>query len=114
MEGDKDKTSEEEIKEFTCENCMLREKYEYFGKEPPYNRKFKYLEEVYAIENPFQPPRQGEILILGSHCIQCNKSVCKDQQCSFFYEGTYCIQCAKGNEMAFPKPVQEKLNKIVL
>lgn len=109
----KKEENEPEIKYFHCYNCQLKEKYEYFGSNPPFFKKYLLLEDAFVIEDPFLPPKQGEILILGAHCIKCRNSVCKDTNCSMYYEGTYCIKCAKLNIKSFPLSVQEKLNRII-
>lgn len=74
----------EEKKYFTCSSCNLREEYEYFGRELPYTKRYKLNEDCYVIEDPFQPPRQGEFIILGAHCQDCNKPICRDSICSFY------------------------------
>ncbi|KAL3286897.1 hypothetical protein HHI36_001384 [Cryptolaemus montrouzieri] len=110
VKGEKDQV----VKYFQCEHCNLKEKYEYFGFEPPFFKKYKLREESYITEDPFLPPKEGEIIILGAHCIRCKKSMCKDIKCSFYFNGTYCIPCAKLSINSFPQSVQDKLNKIVL
>lgn len=112
-EESQEKPPKEPKKYFQCNKCQLREQYDYFGFEPPFLKKCKLLEEAYVIEDPFTAPKQNEILILGSHCIKCQKTVCKDTECSFYFNGTFCIPCAKLDSKTFPRSVQEKLNKIV-
>ncbi|CAG9765812.1 unnamed protein product [Ceutorhynchus assimilis] len=107
------KKANNEIKYFECALCNLREKYEYFGKAAPFQKKFILSEDSYVIEDPFAAPKQGEIVVLGAHCVACNKMVCKDLYCSVYYNGTYCIHCAKSGNAKFPKVIEEKLNKIV-
>lgn len=109
-----DKPKVIDIKYFDCSLCGLHEQFSYFGIDPPFFRKYRLTENTYVIEDPFMPPKQGEILMLGSHCIKCNKTVCKDQNCSFYYDGTYCIHCAKADIKLFPETVKDKLNKIIL
>lgn len=99
---------------FHCSNCSLNEKYEYFGKNPPYTKIYQLSEEAFCIEDPFVPPKQGQFIVLGAHCIKCNKTVCKDTHCSFYFGGTYCIKCAKKHAEHFPNLVKEKLNKIAV
>ncbi|KAF2901387.1 hypothetical protein ILUMI_04798 [Ignelater luminosus] len=106
--------SKPEIKYFKCCVCILNEKYEYFGKSPPWVRDYKLEEDAYIIEDPFLPPKRGEFLILGAHCVKCGLAVCKDTNCSFYYIGTYCIKCAKQCSKEFPNAVQEKLNRIIV
>ncbi|KAK5649132.1 hypothetical protein RI129_004024 [Pyrocoelia pectoralis] len=104
---------EEEKLYFSCTLCNLHERYDYFGKSPEFVHNYKFKEDSYIIEDPFSPPKRGEYLVLGSHCIKCKISVCKDNNCSFYFDGTYCIKCAKSCKYEFPKVVQEKLNRII-
>lgn len=113
-EDKEEEDSKLEIKCFECSLCNLREKYDYFGNNPPFTREYRLEEHAYIIEDPFLPPKRGEFLVLGSHCIKCGSSVCKDTQCSFYFGGTYCMKCAKENQKNFPGAVQEKLNRIVI
>ncbi|KAJ8924012.1 hypothetical protein NQ315_006788 [Exocentrus adspersus] len=103
----------EEVKYFQCSFCVFKQPYEYFGRNPPQIKNYILLEDAYVIENPFFPPKKGKVIILGTHCIKCRKSVCKDVNCSVYFDGTYCIQCAKNNLQNFPPSVQEKLNRII-
>lgn len=102
-----------EIQYFQCENCAFRKTYDYFGFEPPFFKKYRLKEESYVIEDPFLPSKMGEIIILGARCINCSKDVCKDINCSFYFNGTYCIPCAKMNSHTFPSIVKDKLDKII-
>ncbi|KAK9873987.1 hypothetical protein WA026_002335 [Henosepilachna vigintioctopunctata] len=106
--------TEEKSKYFECENCNLKVKYDYFGLEPPFLTKYKLKEESFVMKDPFTSVKKGEILILGANCIKCKKCVCKDPNCSFYFNGTYCVVCAKSCISSFPLNVQEKLNKIVI
>ncbi|KAB0803574.1 hypothetical protein PPYR_00544 [Photinus pyralis] len=103
----------EEKRYFSCKLCNLHERYDYFGKSPEFVRNYKLKEDSYVLEDPFAPPKRGEYLILGAHCVQCKISVCKDSNCSFYINGTYCMPCAKSCRYNFPKLVQEKLNRII-
>ncbi|KAG5891248.1 hypothetical protein JTB14_004362 [Gonioctena quinquepunctata] len=85
----------EEVKYFQCSTCIFKEKYEYFGSNPSLVKNYILLEDAYVIEDPFTAPKQGKIIILGSHCIVCRKAVCKDANCSIYFDGSYCIECAK-------------------
>lgn len=102
-----------DIKYFECATCILRVQFEYFGKDPPWYKNYRLVEEAYVIEDPFSLPKQNQIIILGAHCVKCNRIVCKDTTCSIYFEETYCIKCAKSNLNSFPTSVQAKLNKIV-
>ncbi|KAK4884074.1 hypothetical protein RN001_000345 [Aquatica leii] len=57
------------IQYFECSKCTLKEAYEYFGKSPPFVRSYVTEEDSYIIEDPFQPSKRSEFLILGAHCI---------------------------------------------
>nr|XP_008195524.1 PREDICTED: cysteine-rich DPF motif domain-containing protein 1 [Tribolium castaneum] len=106
--------TEAKVEYFHCEICALHERYDYFGNSPPFVRHYRLLENAYVIEDPFVPPKQNEFIILGSHCVKCGKSVCKDINCSFYYDGTHCIHCAKSSIDSFPPNVQQKINKIIV
>lgn len=104
---------EKEVKYFQCSSCIFKQEYDYFGSNPPQVKNYILLEDGYVIEDPFFPPKRGKIVILGAHCIKCRKSVCKDVNCSVYFDGTFCIQCAKNNLKCFPLTIQEKLNRII-
>lgn len=99
------------IQYFQCSSCSLKEKFDYFGDQPPKMKHFRYNENCYVMVDPFVPPNR-EYLVLGSHCIKCNKTVCRDTSCSFYFDGTYCVDCAKECSDKFPKVVQDKISKI--
>ncbi|KAI4467096.1 cysteine-rich pdf motif domain-containing protein 1 [Holotrichia oblita] len=115
IEDDKTQPKPEIVKlpSFQCAICQLNEKYDYFGMNPPYMRHYLLLEDSYTIEDPFLPPKQGEFIILGANCIKCRKSVCKDQECSIYFDGTICLKCAKDCMSIFPTALQDKINKII-
>lgn len=100
------------VQYFHCSTCSLKEKFDYFGNKPSKMKRFRYAENCYVMVDPFVPPNKGEYLILGTHCIKCNRTVCRDTSCSFYFDGTYCISCAKECANTFPKAVQDKLSKI--
>lgn len=106
--------SKRAVQYFQCSTCSLKEKFDYFGDQPPKMKRFRYAEHCYLMVDPFVPPNRGEYLVLGAHCVMCNRTVCRDTCCSFYFGGTHCIKCAKANIAQFPKVVQEKLNKINL
>lgn len=102
--------AEEEIKYFECKKCSFREKYEYFGRQPPFITTVFFLEDYFYIEDPFIAPKQGAYIVLGGHCTKCKICVCKDPKCSFYYEKTYCISCAK--DIQLPNSIMAKIQKI--
>lgn len=98
---------------FQCTSCIFRTKYDYFGRNPTQLKNYLLLEDSYVLEDPFSSPKEKNVIILGAHCIKCKKRVCKNMNCSCYFEGTYCICCAKNNVKMFPKALQEKINRIV-
>lgn len=100
------------VQYFQCSTCSLKEKFDYFGVQPQKMKHFRYAESCYVMVDPFVPPNRGEYLVLGAHCVKCNRTVCRDTSCSFYFAGTYCVKCAKECAGNFPKIVQEKLMKI--
>lgn len=114
-DSENEKTKDKkEIQYFQCTSCNFREKFDYFGREPPFLKNYKLLEDAYVIEDPFLAAKQGRIIILGSYCIQCTRMVCKDINCSMFFKNTFCIHCAKKCLVRFPQGIQEKLNRIII
>lgn len=116
-ENEKDNTNIDENLEptlisFKCTQCFLEEKCDYFGDDPSFARCYKLLERSYVMKDPFSDPKFGNFIIIGSPCIKCNSTVCKDINCSFYYNGTYCLQCAKSYCHTFPVVLQEKINKM--
>ncbi|XP_022911884.2 cysteine-rich DPF motif domain-containing protein 1 [Onthophagus taurus] len=99
---------------FQCSLCSMREECDYFGMNPPFTNKYLLKEDVYILEDPFVPPKTGQFIILGSVCVKCKKGVCKDGECSLYFDGTFCMKCAKDSLSSFPKPIQDKINKIVM
>lgn len=97
---------------FTCELCNLSENYNYKGKNPPFSKHIKFLEECYTMKDPFSPPDKHQFLIIGSNCTLCSKSVCQSTECSFFYEKRYCLPCALNNLTKFPEALRIKLQKL--
>lgn len=102
-----------EIKYFKCYLCNLEEQYDYYGKEPSFMKKFVMQENCYMIEDPFVASRKGEFFTIGADCSICNRTVCKDAECSFYYLKTYCVKCLKEREKDFPQFLHEKIKKIL-
>ncbi|XP_055903823.1 cysteine-rich DPF motif domain-containing protein 1 [Eupeodes corollae] len=102
---------------FTCSSCEMNEMVHYKGTEPPFVLGVKLMEESYVMRDPFQqhPPRWRKkpefFICLGAHCCLCDRIVCKDAECSFFYVSTFCLNCAKEAVKSFPLEVQTKLRK---
>ncbi|KAM7360469.1 cysteine-rich DPF motif domain-containing protein 1 [Cochliomyia hominivorax] len=102
---------------FRCSSCDMEEMVHYFGIEPTFVFGIKFNEPTYIMRDPFQapPPRwkpKAEYFVaLGAHCKLCNCVICKDNDCSFFYINTYCLDCAKKTAPKFPLDIQQKLRK---
>ena len=105
----KDDTSKPAV--FKCTKCGLEEHYTYKGREPPFAKKIRILEEGYIIRDPFSPPNQKQFLLLGSDCKICNNMICQSSECSIFYTKRFCRSCAEQNIHFFPDEVQAKIKK---
>lgn len=79
------------VYDFQCISCELNEKAHYKGSCPPFSRNILLKYPSYVMKDPFSPPGKGEILVLGSDCSVCEKPVCINKECSFFYSKTYCL-----------------------
>lgn len=103
---------------FYCVSCELQEMVHYFGKQPPFVYGVEFSEPTYVMRDPFQAPisslksKAEYFVAIGAHCRICNKVVCKDMECSFFYNVTYCMNCASKSCSNFPLDIQRKLKKI--
>ncbi|XP_055851976.1 cysteine-rich DPF motif domain-containing protein 1 [Episyrphus balteatus] len=102
---------------FCCSSCGMNEMVHYKGTEPPFVLGVKLMEENYIMRDPFQqhPPRWRKkpefFICLGAHCCLCDRLVCRDVECSFYYVSTFCVDCAKEALKSFPLEVQTKLRK---
>lgn len=96
---------------FVCARCGLSETIHYKGKNPPFSRKTELKYPSYVMKDPFSPPGNGEILIMGSDCAICEEPVCVDKQCSLFYLRTYCLECVKKTVDKLPQEITNKLKK---
>lgn len=103
---------------FKCENCEFQEEYDHFGIQPPFANKIKFNEKCYVMKDPFSPaPEHAKttnseyFIALGANCAQCDRMICRGQDCSFYYLKTYCLRCAGGIVNKFPLEVQSKIRK---
>ncbi|GAB0093705.1 hypothetical protein DMENIID0001_088780 [Sergentomyia squamirostris] len=104
---------------FTCSMCLMSEKCDYLGKNPPFARKIQLTEDSYVMVDPFSPPAfdsrgrasAERFLILGADCSQCQRVVCRGVECSFFYSSTFCTDCIREKIREFPPEVQTKIRK---
>lgn len=111
MEGKK-KVPVDQIIDFKCCMCKMKEKVHYMGATPPYCRTTVQLKyPSYVMKGPFNRPGEERILVLGSDCGECNNTVCISQECSIFYKKTYCLGCAKQNLHLFPSEIIQRINK---
>lgn len=103
--------------EFHCTSCQMRELVHYYGREPPFALGVKFREDNFVMRDPFQaaPPRwqsKPEFYIaLGVKCSCCEKIVCKDPTCSFYYTKTYCLPCGAAELKSWPVEAQTRLRK---
>ena len=83
----KNKDSEESKEEdrkpipFKCSVCGLNEVCHYFGRKPPFARgKIEYVEDTFAMMDPFCPREKGRphFLTIGGKCRYCDNEVCVD------------------------------------
>ena len=56
--------------EFTCEICQITAPYEHYSHESPKgaSKKIKFHEKCYNLLDPFRPPRQRLVLVVGAAC----------------------------------------------
>lgn len=105
--------------QFKCQNCDLHEEYDYFGQRPPFASRIKFNENCYVMKDPFSPAPEQEkttnceyFIALGADCAECNRPICRGQECSFYYLKSYCLTCLSGGIMSrFPLEVQTKIRK---
>lgn len=102
----------EERETFVCCFCKLSEKYDYKGRQPPFQRHLIYQEDCYIMRDPFSPLNQKEALILGGDCCLCKKSTCMD--CSIFYTKRFCKICALNNIHDLPSQLHKKIKQFSL
>ena len=131
---------------FACHLCNLYSKYDYYGTRPldryllsksveeltseqknqllNLNNKKRenliLLEKCFITDDPFNPLKSSNYLILGSKCFECKKQVCVGNECSFFYYNKrFCFKCAsdiiKDSKMSneFPNELRNELIKIL-
>lgn len=104
---------------FICDTCGFSETYHYKGKKAPFVQNIVFSEPYYVMKDPFGPPPSSEskkssseyFLILGTECTVCYRTVCRSEDCSFYYHRTYCLPCADKYSSDFPQEVQTKLRK---
>lgn len=103
---------------FKCSVCkIVSASCEYFGKRPPFARKYQVGEESYIMKDPFCPPPTSRepnpehFLIVGVNCTLCGVPVCKSDECSFHYSRTFCSKCAIENIKQFPLEIQSRIRK---
>lgn len=107
---------EDPVITFTCSSCTMNEIVQYKGTHPPFASNIKLLEPSYVMRDPFQPrvkTKPEAFIVIGVDCCICEKPVCKDTTCSFFYAKSFCIKCAAENIHQLPKEVQAKYRKQV-
>lgn len=114
-----EKPEEPELIKFVCDLCSLEEMCHYKGKNPYFVKNINFTEDCYVMKDPFSPPPGPDtkksfteyFLVLGANCKDCDKTVCKGNECSFFYGHTFCIDCAQIRIKDFPLEIQSKIRK---
>lgn len=109
----------ESMSTFICDTCGFNERYHYKGKKPPFARNIELNDAYYVMKDPFGPPPSYEsgkstteyFLVLGTECTVCYRTVCRSEECSFYYNRTFCLPCADKYATDFPVEVQTKLRK---
>lgn len=96
---------------FRCTYCSLQERYDFKGSKPPFARQIVYSEECYVMRDPFSLPNKGEVLILGSDCSICEKSVCLG--CSIYFGKRFCSKCAVTNMNILPVQLHPKIKNLI-
>ena len=63
-------TDAKPMSEFTCELCQITAPYEHYSHESPKgaSKKIKFHEKCYSLLDPFRPPRQRLVLVVGAAC----------------------------------------------
>lgn len=100
--------------DFLCCICHMKELVDYKGKKPPFSRHLKLEEESYVMKDPFSPPGKGQVIVMGSDCSICGRTVCIAKECSVFYTKTFCKDCFHDNHEYFPKQIVNKLKGTLL
>lgn len=110
----KEETSAEtkELQWFECNNCRLKEKYEYCGKSMPFNKFITFKDNCYFMRDPFSQLDTRQFLLFGADCSVCKDQICQDSECSIFYKKWFCLKCAFKNLNYFPKEFHSKIKKI--
>ncbi|XP_060044762.1 cysteine-rich DPF motif domain-containing protein 1 isoform X2 [Erinaceus europaeus] len=90
---------------FECQLCSLTAPYSYIGQKPPDTESVILLEESYIMKDPFTA-NKDRFLVLGSRC-----SLCSRLECSLFYSKRFCLPCVQENIDAFPREIQQDLEK---
>lgn len=102
---------------FTCAICSLHEKCDYYGRSPPFLKKIEFREDCFIMKDPFSPhsktPSLENFLIIGSNCAICDKTICRDSDCSYYYFKTFCLECALNRINEFPLEIQSKIRRAI-
>lgn len=102
--------SVDDIFNFTCSICNLKERYDYKGAKPPFARQLLYFEESYIMRDPFSLPNKGEALVLGADCSKCKRAVCF--MCSIYYAKRFCLECALSDLQNLPFQLHGKIRSL--
>eukprot|EP00026_Physarum_polycephalum_P024218 Phypoly_transcript_30339.p1 GENE.Phypoly_transcript_30339~~Phypoly_transcript_30339.p1 ORF type:complete len:104 (+),score=8.10 Phypoly_transcript_30339:27-338(+) len=94
---------------FTCKVCKVDFPFEYYGTKPPFHPRVVFLEDIYAIKDPFYPDPKP--LCLGSKCTLCGEPTCVNPKCSLFYTKRFCLPCVRENMHEFPDRIQQEVQR---
>lgn len=103
--------------EFECSCCHMLEMVHYFGKNPNFVHGLQFHEDTYVMRDPFVPPpprwksKAEYFIALGAKCCKCQRVVCRDSACSFYYTRTFCLDCGRELMNEFSTEAQSKLRK---
>ncbi|KJE96837.1 hypothetical protein CAOG_07099 [Capsaspora owczarzaki ATCC 30864] len=105
-----------------CSLCAHPVPYDYTGKTPPFAPRVVFLEDVFAIRDPFAVAAQTaslaaaslpkRCLAMGARCAECNRIVCMQATCSLFYQKRFCALCAKQWANCFPSQLKPDLERL--
>ena len=100
-----------EQRHFSCAVCSNTYPYIYHGKKPPFCSQVEYHEVGYIFRDPFASYPLP--LFMGSTCSVCDRTVCADPACSFYYMKRMCISCIGERKEDMPSQVLGIVEKYV-
>lgn len=106
---------------FECSICHFQALCDYKGNKPKFTRHVQFGEDCYVMRDPFSAPPGHlsskstceNLIIIGSDCSICKRSICSSNTCGIFYQRTFCSQCAQQTLHEFPVEIQKKIHKFL-